>query len=587
LRRLTGVTGGKVKLKVSALALVAAAPALVLAYPAIGGGRGLFRVQNALVEQDAGLTLSLHGLARNAELSPDTSGWIGDIIFPELSYAPIANRYVGLELFGSWGGQLQYPMSSTYSELLAWGFHDLKAGGKLSVPIIPVLKLGGTASYTIQGRESSDPSRKDPDWVVLDPGALPYDTSAKLAWSGLATLQLEDLLLTAPNLMVNYGKVAGLTQYGAGVELHGGVFSIFVEALSRQTDSLSDGVLDTEHGHVQVTPGIAVGDATSWFLKAGYTFSLDSDASGVKRPNEVILGLGLATPLGRRVLREYGRIVGTVADANTGAPVAATVTFPDHPRLGKLMTEAGVFKATKVPAGAVTVEASADGYETRALPLMVENKKQTTAALMLRPLPVDITGKVSDQRTGDPLAATITVPEADSAVFRTEQASGVYRARLTPGTYSLVVESKGYLKQTAELVLEKERPQVKDFQLVGEGVAITLKGIYFDFDKATIKPESKPGLENAARILKENPTIKVEIQGHTDSVGSDEYNVTLSEKRAGAVVDYLVRNLGIDASRLTAKGYGEFQPVADNATEEDRALNRRVDFLVVDHIKKD
>jgi len=578
-----------VKVKVSALALIAAVPALVFAYPAFGGGRGLFRVQNALVEQDAGLTFSLHGLARNAELAPDTNGWIGDFIAPELSYAPVATKYIGLELFGSWGGQLQYPMSATYCEVPAWGFHDLKAGGKLSIPVIPVLKLGGAAAYTFRWRESSDPLRKDPDWVVLDPGALPYDTSAKLAWSGLATLQFEDLQLAAPNVMVNYGRAAGLTHYGAGVELHGGVFSIFVEALSQQPDSLSDGVLDTEHGHVQVTPGIAVGDAASWFLKAGYTFSLGSDADGGKRPNEIILGLGFATPFGRQARLEYGRIVGTVTDANTGAPLAATVIFPDHPRLRKLTADAGtgVFKATKVPAGAVTVEVSADGYATRAFPLMVENRKQTTAALKLPPVPVDITGKVSDKKAGNPLAATVMVPEADSAVFRTDRASGTYKARLVPGTYSLVVESRGYVKQTAELVVEKGKPVVRDFQLVEEGMAITLKGIYFDFDKATIRPESKPGLENAARMLKENPTITVEIQGHTDSVGSDEYNVALSDRRAGAVVDYLVRNLGIDASRLTAKGYGEFQPVADNGTEEGRASNRRVDFVVIGQIRQD
>jgi len=112
-------------------------------------------------------------------------------------------------------------------------------------------------------------------------------------------------------------------------------------------------------------------------------------------------------------------------------------------------------------------------------------------------------------------------------------------------------------------------------------MVITLHGVYFDFDEATIKPESRPALEEAARILGENPTIKVEIQGHTDNQGSDRYNLGLSDRRARAVVNYLVQELGAGRGRLTAKGYGESRPVADNGTEAGRAANRRVEFVIV------
>jgi outer membrane protein OmpA-like peptidoglycan-associated protein len=173
------------------------------------------------------------------------------------------------------------------------------------------------------------------------------------------------------------------------------------------------------------------------------------------------------------------------------------------------------------------------------------------------------------------------VPEADSAVFKTDPATGIYKARLMPGDYSLVVESPGYLKQTAWVLVERDKPLVRDFQLVTLRMVVTLHGIYFDFDRATIKPESRSAIEDAAEILIQNPTIKVEIQGHTDSVGSDKYNQRLSEKRAQAVVDYLVKETGIDSRRLTAKGYGESRPVADNKTESGRALNRRVEFLIL------
>jgi outer membrane protein OmpA-like peptidoglycan-associated protein len=120
-----------------------------------------------------------------------------------------------------------------------------------------------------------------------------------------------------------------------------------------------------------------------------------------------------------------------------------------------------------------------------------------------------------------------------------------------------------------------------DFQLVKKGITITLK-VYFDFDKATLKPESHAALEAAAKIMKENPTIRVEIQGHTDNIGTAAYNDKLSLRRAQAVVDYLVGTLGVDPGRLTAKGYGLTRPVASDETREGRAQNRRVEFLVIE-----
>jgi outer membrane protein OmpA-like peptidoglycan-associated protein len=149
------------------------------------------------------------------------------------------------------------------------------------------------------------------------------------------------------------------------------------------------------------------------------------------------------------------------------------------------------------------------------------------------------------------------------------------------GSYTVVVESKDYVKQTAALIVEKGKPQIRDFAMLKVGMSITLRGIYFDFDQSTIKPESRPALEAAAKMLTENPTINVEIQGHTDSKGSDSYNLSLSDRRAASVVAYLVQNLGIDPSRLTSKGYGESMPIATNDTDTGRALNRRVEFKIL------
>ena len=108
---------------------------------------------------------------------------------------------------------------------------------------------------------------------------------------------------------------------------------------------------------------------------------------------------------------------------------------------------------------------------------------------------------------------------------------------------------------------------------------IVLRGINFDFDRATIKPEFEGVLDAAVEALKENPGVRVQVAGHTDSVGTDEYNQKLSERRAHAVLDYLSSH-GIDGSRLSAVGFGEKNSVADNATADGRSQNRRVELNI-------
>ena len=109
---------------------------------------------------------------------------------------------------------------------------------------------------------------------------------------------------------------------------------------------------------------------------------------------------------------------------------------------------------------------------------------------------------------------------------------------------------------------------------------ISLEGVHFDFDQATLRPEAIAILDKAAGLLETQASVVVEVAGHTDSVGSEAYNQGLSERRAEAVKDYL-ESQGITATRLTARGYGEAQPVASNDTEAGRAQNRRVELIVL------
>jgi outer membrane protein OmpA-like peptidoglycan-associated protein len=131
---------------------------------------------------------------------------------------------------------------------------------------------------------------------------------------------------------------------------------------------------------------------------------------------------------------------------------------------------------------------------------------------------------------------------------------------------------------------------IKDAKVerVGEGIKITFNsGILFAFNSADLQPEAKTNIENLANTLKKYKDTNILVEGHTDSVGTADYNVKLSERRAQTVVQF-AESLGVKASRFTAKGYGFTQPVATNATPEGRQQNRRVEVAIManDDLKK-
>lgn len=108
---------------------------------------------------------------------------------------------------------------------------------------------------------------------------------------------------------------------------------------------------------------------------------------------------------------------------------------------------------------------------------------------------------------------------------------------------------------------------------------VLIYGIYFDFAKATIKKQSGPVLHEIADLMHRNPTWSLSIDGYTDSIGGDVYNLALSKRRAAAVRDTLVTGFRIAANRLTSNGYGSASPIDSNSTLEGRARNRRVELI--------
>ncbi|MCS7000756.1 MAG: OmpA family protein, partial [Candidatus Kapabacteria bacterium] len=202
---------------------------------------------------------------------------------------------------------------------------------------------------------------------------------------------------------------------------------------------------------------------------------------------------------------------------------------------------------------------------------------------------VTMHGIVRNATTKVPVGADIIITDLKTkqkvATFRSDDETGEYYVTLTAGrTYSITAVHPDYLFYSEQVEVpstERGRDIEKHLDLAPiENESATRLLVFFDFDKADLREESLPELDLAAEFLKEHPTVRVRIEGHTDDVGTDEYNLQLSKRRAEAVKKYLVSK-GIDEKRILTVGYGKSQPKVKDTTPEARALNRRVEMKVV------
>ncbi|MBU0764379.1 MAG: OmpA family protein, partial [Bacteroidetes bacterium] len=205
-------------------------------------------------------------------------------------------------------------------------------------------------------------------------------------------------------------------------------------------------------------------------------------------------------------------------------------------------------------------------------------------------------GIVRDERSGDPLEAGIEIADNSTneqvATFKSNSESGKYLVSLPSGkNYGISVQAEGYLFHSENIDIEEKegfQEVTKDIFLKKPevGVNIVLNNIFFDYGEATLRKESTVELDRLTGLLKKYPAMRIEISGHTDSNGDDDFNMDLSQRRAHAVAGYLTDH-GIEKNRVTSKGYGETSPVAPNThpdgtdNPEGRALNRRTEFRIV------
>jgi outer membrane protein OmpA-like peptidoglycan-associated protein len=207
-----------------------------------------------------------------------------------------------------------------------------------------------------------------------------------------------------------------------------------------------------------------------------------------------------------------------------------------------------------------------------------------------------VKGKIIDATTGKPMGAKIIyerLPDGkEMGITQTNPETGEYEIRLPGGhLYGVRAEAKDKISENQNLDLRNiaadQTIEHKDFDLdpirvaaVEENITIVLNNIFFDFDQAILKPESFPELNRIVDLMKEKSGIQIEIAGHTDNIGTESYNLSLSERRAKAVISYLAEK-GIPANRLNAVFFGEGKPATTNDTKEGRKKNRRVEFKIL------
>lgn len=209
---------------------------------------------------------------------------------------------------------------------------------------------------------------------------------------------------------------------------------------------------------------------------------------------------------------------------------------------------------------------------------------------------VTVRGKLVDGKTGEPIGAKIIyerLPDGtDVGISQSDPKTGEYEIKLPAGhLYGIRAEADGHVSESQNLDLRDAKGDKiitgQDFRLqpinvtpIDSGVTVTLNNIFFDFDQVTLKAESYSELDRVVKMMTERATMTIEIDGHADATGPEQYNLDLSKRRAAAVQKYLTGK-GVDSSRVTIAFFGETKPLVPNTTKENRRKNRRVEFVIV------
>lgn len=287
------------------------------------------------------------------------------------------------------------------------------------------------------------------------------------------------------------------------------------------------------------------------------------------------------------------KLNGDVVNDNSGEPIEAVVKIvAAGESIATLRSGADGKFTHDIPERApMQVEASADNYTPamQTVPLNGLNTDTTLfVTLRLKPMAqhVLLSGRLLDAKTSEAVTGNIVVKPGSHSTQAWKISGGDrYESPVVEtGWYFIAASAPGHLNATDSVYVDtrQQTSVTKDILLpkIEVGVTVRIPNIYFDFDRTTIKPVSFAELDKVVDLLQRNNGLEIEIAGHTDSKGADEYNMNLSQGRSEAVVEYLVSK-GVARTRLQARGYGETKPIDTNETEAGQANNRRVEFTVL------
>ena len=319
------------------------------------------------------------------------------------------------------------------------------------------------------------------------------------------------------------------------------------------------------------------------------TTSLHQSQWAASALNSLLVGVKFTAMLQmnkEKILKKQNPLLNVcVSDEVTGLALTGVQVWaaPEKGKAKKKATNAKGIAAFRIAEGDYTITAARNGYIPSDGVLFAHTEDKERLDIALRPVPV-YTLVVRDAKTRKPMSANVRFVDVStgkdilSAV--TNAATGLYSAALPMGSsYGVHIDAAGFFA-TEGLVTDLAAVDTFVLQPIEKKKAVILHNLYFATNKTDILPESEASLTDLYTMLAENPAIRIRIIGHTDSVGSDKDNQILSEGRADSVRRNMIER-GIDPDRIEAVGKGKSEPIAPNDTEEGRAQNRRVEFVVL------
>ncbi len=506
-----------------------------------------------------------------------------------LSVGPEFKIFSSLDRFNLDGKYVQ-PLSE-YSQLKSYSFSTISENqllGQLTVPILFgatfdkfYFKAGAKIGYTMLGNYTqastltttiTDPNAYEPDWSdIPSHGALtgtPYAMRGKnpfgldIAMTAEVGLNIDKML--SEDWQEENEKRQRPIRMRVALFADYGVYNMSVANASQPFATTTEQSITTTSLHQSEWASSAL---NSLMVGVKFTAMLQMNKEKIlKKPNPLLY-------------------VYTV-DQNTDKLLAGAVVeykATNATKLRKKTTDSRGKASLRLAEGEYSFKASKGGYipSEEVIFNHVEDKEELTIAL--QPVPV-YTIYVRDAKTQTWMASALSFVDVNTnktvSQATTDATTGKYTLTLPlNATYRVQITADNYFA-TDKLITDLAAIDTIDLQPIEKKKAIVLHNLYFASFQTTILPESEAALQQLYEMLSENPDLRIRIIGHTDDVGSDRDNQILSEGRANSVRQAMI-DRGIDSTRIETEGKGEKEPVVPNTSDENRAKNRRVEFMIL------